>query len=347
MDCVAKDFIPCENAVFELTPTSTEPNNFITLFQDHDIQIHCAHGFYETIEGETSKHLVYTCFGGPTGLWSTYSEGEPFSEWSISTKYFIWQALKDFKDDNLQWFLMDQGYYFNAKNNVYQLTGKEPFYELIWENRQIVQISGQESLYIHGCLLNNGEFWVKDNYVRGFFRNIKKNSLNWFHLPFFDDKNVKNIGVTTDEIIFVLCEYPDAQKLFYYKDLKDSETIPRENVLMNEKTILKILNLHQYILCWCIEGLYVCTQLSSDSFHLVTWFEDKNILDIGVSGNFYVLCDDGVYVIPSINDPETFLSQLVDATIAPIELPYFNENMPLIFSSYLSCKFEKTKSARF
>ena len=135
---------------------------------------------------------------------------------------------------------------------------------------------------------------------------------------------------------------------------------PIEDKSMSSRTIIKMVCISEIIFCWCEEGLYawliynggspfpfagdhpVCKY--SRQFYPFKFFENKNILDIGASSwHFYVLCDDGVYTIPSSveDDGYTF-----DVQITPIKLPFFDENIPLMFSSYFNSKRKLGKSAR-
>ena len=331
---VEPDLIVCENsAVFEFSSVNITPeDNFTTLFQEHGISINCAVKFFMRRKYLSCAHATYF-LGGPTGFWSSFCIDESFSKWTVSPDYFIWKGAKDFKDDNLQWFL-NIGFYFNAKNNVYEVTNKEPFYEIVWENLQIVQMSGND--WYHGCLLNNGEFWVK-------------NDLEWIHVPFYDNKNVKNIA-DMNEITFILCEYPE-QKLYSHQNFEDfSEST---NVSIDSKKILKIVNLCDFALCWCVEGFYAWKTLPSEEevsvcqFYPLQIFEDKKVLDIGVSKNFYVLCDDGVYVIPLPDNYEKrTIEEIVNLKITPIKVLFFDENMPLFFLSQFNCKLGKSARSR-
>ena len=90
---------------------------------------------------------------------------------------------------------------------------------------------------------------------------------------------------------------------------------PIEDELMSSKTIIKMVCISEIIFCWCEEGLYAWVIYNGGSplpfagdhpvceyphqFYPFKFFENKNILDIGASWHFYVLCDDGVYTIPS------------------------------------------------
>lgn len=74
-------------------------------------------------------------------------------------------------------------------------------------------------------------------------------------------------------------------------------------------------------------------------------FENKKILDIGASDHLYVLCDDGVYTIPSKVELD---KNALDAQIVPIKLSIFEENIPVMFSSYFKQKknMEEAASAK-
>ena len=115
----------------------------------------------------------------------------------------------------------------------------------------------------------------------------------------------------------------------------------------------------EIIFCWCEEGLYAWVIYNGGSplpfagdhpvceyphqFYPFKFFENKNILDIGASWHFYVLCDDGVYTIPSRFEADRYA---FDVQIIPIKLPFFDEHRPLLFSSYFNSKRKLGKSAR-
>ena len=264
--------------------------------------------------------------------------------------------------------------YFNAKGNVYSKALNDTFYKLVWENRQIVQLNGgREEETFSGCLLDNGQVWVKDSPSMTLFKEDEfktRNDGGWIHLSFYDDKNVKFI-LAMEVAIYVLCESPE-QKLYYHSDLpqnlrEDEENEdeinntdqPIEDKSISSKKIIKMVCLSEIIFCWCEEGIYawvvdngaspfsdtedhpVCR--FSEQFYPFKFFENKNILDIGASSiHFYVLCDDGVYTIPSkVEDDDAQVVQIV-----PIKLPFFDENIPVMFSSYFNSQRKLGKSAR-
>lgn len=341
--------------------------------------------------------------GVPTGLWSS-REKEGFEKSKESSELYSWRGVKDFKNCDLHWFFRYPGnYYFNAKGNVYSISSIEPFYELVWENCQILQLtSGLNDDCFACCLLDNGKIWVTDDPNYDFFADeeeiITIEEIEWIHLPEYDDKNVK-CAIAMDSIIYLLCENPK-QTLFYHSpthfpnentsseengeneeneendeneenkgDSEDEEVEDEENEdeevdhtsgednTMDSKTIIKMVALPEIVLCWCVEGLYAWIVNNGGSpfpdtemhpiykkpsqFYPYKFFDDKNILDIGVSVHLYVLCDDGVYTIPSIFDEK----DSNDKPIAAIKLPIFDENLPVIFSSYLA-KSKLGKSAR-
>ena len=120
-------------------------------FQEKNISINFVRGFY--FPGSSSYEL-----GGPTGLWSN-SKGKEFEECKEIPGFYSWRGVKDFKNCEFEWFCnFPRLYYFNAKGNVYSQTSDEPYYKLVWENRQIIQSNaGMEDGGFKGCLLDNGE----------------------------------------------------------------------------------------------------------------------------------------------------------------------------------------------
>ena len=207
---------------------------------------------------------------------------------------------------------------------------------------------------------------------------LTQNDSGWTHLGFYDDKKVKSI-LAMESAVYVLCESPE-QKLFYHSDMPQSRnkgsdeeeeeeeeddentpedpSFPIEDKSISSKTIIKMVCISEIIFCWCEEGLYgwvvnngatpfpeteehpVCKY--PKQFYPFKFFENKTILDIGASLQFYVLCDDGVYTIPSKFEDDG--SQ--DVQIVPIKLSFFDENIPLMFSSYFNSKRKLGKSAR-
>ena len=285
---------------------------------------------------------------------------------------YVWKGVKDFIDYEFQWFSINSPYqrYFNAKGNVYTQIDEEPFYELVWENCQILQLNGgRENACFNVCLLDNGQVWAIDNDDYDILDEIPANEHNWKLLSFFNDKKVKQV-LAMDQICYVLCECPE-QKLFYYSvshthegyesEESADDLTPIEDITFKSKTIFKMVKLEEIVLCWCKEGIYAwviyngATPYESTLSHPVykfpkvffplKYFEDKNILDIAAGENFYILCDDGMYAIYST-------CALTDTHNPPMEDilvkldSYFEENVPNIFSYYHSTKIKLGKSAR-
>ena len=276
-------------------------------------------------------------------------------------------------------------FYFNAKGNVYRTTERKPFYQLVWKNRSILQLNGPGP-QINGfsaCYLTNGEVWIQDNPCNSELRDILPTTIdNWVHFPFFDDKNVK-IVLAMYNVVYILCEHPEEQRLFCitvsgynisnfstlkidrsnFKLVKEEglEYIPlEEDKSMSSKTILKMVGLFEIVLCWCKEGIYFwCVDngsspldetechpvaINSRYFYPFKFFDDKNIIDVAAGNHFYVLCDDGVYTIPSKYEEDENYSR--NFTLTPLKLPIFDENLPVIFSSYFGAVSKLGKSAR-
>ena len=74
------------------------------------------------------------------------------------------------------------------------------------------------------------------------------------------------------------------------------------------------------------------------------FFENKKILDIGASAHLYVLCDDGVYTIPSKVEDDHQGDRNVE--IDPIKISLFDENVPLMFSTHFRSKLGKSARSR-
>ena len=356
---INSDLVVCENGTVWGTSYINEPTNFAKPFQDKRITINFVHILPDSI-------MEWCTFGGPTGLWSNL-QLHGFEECEIP-RFYSWIGKKDFKNCELEWFGIDnhRANYFNAKGNVYALTKVEPFYELVWENRQLIQLTGgiEDNTYC-GCLLDNGEVWVQDSpTIELELFDWESTVGDWIHLYFYDDKKVKNI-LATDSIIYVLCESPE-QKLIFHSRLKvpkrkesdEEESDEEDDIYFVEDksinlTILKVVCVSEIILCWCKEGLYAwvidkyCPDTKRhpvfkypEQFYPYKFFENKKILDIGTSLHFYILCDDGVYTIPSK------VKKNEKGPIIPIKLPLFDENIPVMFSSYFKQKYKLGKSAR-
>ena len=377
-DFVNADILVCENASVWDTSNIKEPKNLSKPFQEKKITINFAlPGFHSKYHADTSDIL-----GGPTGLWATENFNE-FEKCEISG-FYSWIVTKEFKNCEFEWFHNNETFYFNAKGNVYSRINKEPFYEMVWENRQIIQMNGgmANDSNFSGCLLDNGQVWALDNSEFEIFSygesEFTQNNSGWIHLDFYDDKKVKSI-LAMESAIYVLCESPE-QKLYYHcngpqiqteydedeEEINNSPPLepedplhPVEDKSMSSKTIIKMVCISEIIFCWCEEGLYawvvdngatpfpfaedhpVCKY--SRQFYPFKFFENKNILDIGASLHFYVLCDDGVYTIPSSFEDD---GNTLDVQIIPIKLSFFDENIPLMFSSYFNSKRKLGKSAR-
>ena len=183
------------------------------------------------------------------------------------------------------------------------------------------------------------------------------------------------------EIFYVLCEHPE-QKLYFHSyryfhtgwATKVETTDAQEDMTLASKTILKMVNLREIALCWCTDGIYAWSVTNGNgspltesvihpvfkypkSFFPLAFFDDKTVLDIAVSTNFYILCEDGVYVIPSkvednrytkCSKPKvfSFTESRPEPKITILKLSFFDDNIPLIFSSYWSFKSNLGKSAR-
>lgn len=338
------DILACTNGTVWLTDNKNEHKDLAKEFGEH-VTINYA---------EFSRLEDKLTLGGPTGVWCV-------SEFDREKQRLkSWRGAKYFTNCELQWFF--EGNYFNAKGNVYSNSAIEPFFNLRWENCQILQFTaGVADGHYLGILLDNGQVWVANNYNHFNETDFPKNN-GWVHLPFYDDKNVKSI-LAMNSIVYILCENPK-QTLFYhsyyfpYRYLYgDNETntlnpnIPTEDNTMNSKTIIKMVSLPYIVLCWCEEGLYawfVSGEVETidhpiyqkhSQFYPYNYFKNKQILDIGASLHFfYILCDDGIYTIPSTVEAD-------DEQIIPIKLPLFDENFPVIFSSYLASKQSRIKSA--
>ena len=162
MSCTQEDFVNadllvCENGSVWDTTNIKEPKNLSKPLQEKNIPINFFDTFYY------SSYDSFNILGGPTGLWGTMNYKE-FEECEISG-FYSWIGTKKFKNCEFEWFHDGRTFYFNAKGNVYSRTAKEPFYEIVWENRQIIQLNGgtDSRSNFSGCLLDNGQVWVKDN----------------------------------------------------------------------------------------------------------------------------------------------------------------------------------------
>ena len=363
---VNADLLVCENGSVWDTSNIKEPKNLSKPFQEKNIPINFVDSFYYS---QTECHV----FGGPTGLWATINAPR-FEECKEIPGFYTWIGAKEFKNCEFEWFGTYETFYFNAKGNVYSKTTKEPFYAIVWENRQIIQLNGSANESFSGCLLDNGQVWVLDHHDMDLFSadEFTRNDSGWIHLDFYDDNKVKSILAM--EAIYVLCESPE-QKLFYHSDIPQSRnkgsdeeddtffglegsSYPIEDKSMSSKTIIKMVCISEIIFCWCEEGLYGWVVDNGGTSFLETeehpvykypkqfypfkFFENKTILDIGAALHFYVLCDDGVYTIPAKFEDDG--SQ--DVQIVPIKLSFFDENIPLMFSSYFNSKRKLGKSAR-
>ena len=386
------DLLACENGtVWYTCEAAPEPTNIAKEFQERNIPINFA-AKAEGIDWGKKKKIAIFYLGGPTGLFSNF-KSKLISEKSDVPGYFCWEGANDFKDCDLRWFNPDVAsysspscFYFNANGNVYRTTGQKPFYQLVWKNSSILQLNAGAPA-THGysaCYLSNGEVWVQDNPCnRELCYYLPANIADWMHLSFFDDKNVK-IVLGMHNVVYILCEYPEEQRLFCvsiltgyniyfdytmeidrsnFKMVKEEgvENIPlEEDKSMSSKTILKMVGLSEIVLCWCKEGVYFwrvsngSSPLEETSSHPVSknskyfypfkFFEDKNIIDVAAGKHFYVLCDDGVYTIPSKCEEDDNYSR--NFTLTPLKLPIFDENLPVIFSSYFSAVSKLGKSAR-
>ena len=375
---VNPDLVVCDNGSVWSTINIKEPKNLSKAFQEKKISINFVQGSAYSYNQDGESYIL----GGPTGLWSN-SEGSEFEECKEIPGFYSWMGVKDFKNCEFEWFFHNfDTYYFNAKGNVYSKTPDEPYYELVWENRQIIQLNGgQEDETFRGCLLDNGEVWVQNNPNMDCFPEdeFPPNDAGWSHLPVYDDKKVKSV-LAMEAAIYVLCESPE-QKLFYHSDMPQSRnregddeeegedentvlqpsdpSVPTEDKSISSKKVLKMVCLSEIILCLCEEGLYawvvdngatpfpdteehpVCKY--SKQFYPVRFFENKKILDIGASEHLYVLCDDGVYTIPSkVEDDQDD----EDVEIVPIKLSLFDENVPVMFSTYTRSKLGKSARSR-
>ena len=257
---------------------------------------------------------TFFVIGGPNGIWST-RQIAGFEKCEKMTNVFTWKGSKEKRND-LEWFVSIN--YFNSQGNAYSMLPEEPYYEIVWKNHKITQITGgTNDEGFHGCLLDNGQVWVLDNTYYGTLRDEEKfpiaNDIGWTHLTFFDDKKVKCV-LAMNSIIYVLCENPE-QKLYYYSGTHFAERdkregyplVPAEDLYFNSKKIFKMVSLPEIVLCWCEEGLYswlvsngssplepalsnpVCTH--AKKCFPFRFFSSKTILDIAVKKNFYVLCD--------------------------------------------------------
>ena len=167
--------------------------------------------------------------------------------------------------------------------------------------------------HFNGCLLDNGQVWAKD--TKGAFFDASKfphrNIDNWVHLSYFDEKTVVSVTVM-DDLIYILCK-DTTQKIYNYtsKNVQDIEIIeiPLQDYTNSfATTIIKMVSSNEFVLYLCEDGLYAFgddyweehpINARSEQFRPCTFFEDKKVLDIGASLHFYILCDDGVYTIPS------------------------------------------------
>ena len=341
-----------------------EPCETSTLMKSQNIHIN----FLSEINGSLT-------LGGVDGLWSQF--GERLISFEQETKipgFYSWKGAKDFKDYNLQWFSVTfcTNFYFNAKGNAYRITNKEPFYELVWENSQILQFNAgpPDVDHFQACLLDNGQVWVIDNSKYYIFSKLPTNNAGWTHLSFYDDKNVKYLAMS--ETIFILCENPKS-KLYYHsphqRDERDDDenydkSLPIEHTLMSSKTIIKLVNpkISGAVIVWCEEGIYtwyIDEGLFPQDRYLIhgrvynyapclDFFQDKKILDVGALLYFYILCDDGVYVISDTSESEIWeaISSVIQYSPTPIKLPSRFENFINIFPSYFSAFRKLGKSAR-
>ena len=299
---VNSDLLVCYNGSVWSTFNIKEPKNLAKAFQEKNIAINFVQGYYLHDRGWYS-------LGGPTGLWSN-SKDSGFEECKEFPGLYSWSPVKKFKNCEFEWFHSFDAYYFNAKGNVYSGTPDAPYFKLVWENRQIIQLNGgQEDDPFNGCLLDNGEVWVQRNPDMEVFTEdeFSPNDAGWIHLPVYDDKKVKSI-LAMESAVYVLCESPE-QKLFYHSEIpqipykEDEDTYPgsqpTEDKSISSKTILKMVCLSEIMLCWCEEGLYAWVVDNGASpfpdtaehpiykyfyeFYPVRFFENKKILDIGAS----------------------------------------------------------------
>ena len=202
--------------------------------------------------------------------------------------------------------------HFNAKGNVYSRINKEPFYELVWENRQIIQMNGgmANDSNFSGCLLDNGQVWALDNSEFEIFSygesEFTQNDSGWIHLDFYDDKKVKSI-LAMESAIYVLCESPE-QKLYYHcngpqiqteydedeEEINNSPPLepedplhPVEDKSMSSKTIIKMVCISEIIFC-CAKKVSMLGLLTMVLllFHLLKIIQFVNILVNFILSNF-------------------------------------------------------------
>ena len=225
-------------------------------------------------------------------------------------------------------------------------------------------------------MLDNGQVWIQHDSVSGEIifteEEYPPNDDGWIHLPVYDDKKVKSI-LAMEYAFYVLCESPE-QKLFYHSGIpqtryyEDGNTTlepiypgahPTEDKSISSKTVLQMVCLSEIMFCLCEEGLYAWVVDNGSSpfpntedhtvykypkqFYPVKFFENKKILDIGASEHLYVLCDDGVYTIPSKVEDDEYDEDEKD--IVPIKLSIFDENTPVMFSNQIRSR-KLGKSAR-
>ena len=126
---VNADLLVCENGSVWDTSNIEEPKNLSKPFQEKNIPINFVLYSYET-----ESHVL----GGPTGLWATIND-QGFEECKEIPGYYTWMGATEFNNCELEWFGTYATYYFNAKGNVYSTNTKEPYYAIVWENRQIIQ----------------------------------------------------------------------------------------------------------------------------------------------------------------------------------------------------------------
>ena len=378
------DLLACENGtVWYTCESAPEPTNIAKEFQARNIPINFAAkawAWNETIFFLGGPTGLFSNFNSK--LTAEKSDVPDYFCWE-GAKDFRDCDLRWFNPE-VNGFEPPRCFYFNAKGNVYRTTEQKPFYQLVWKNCSILQLNAgpQKNGYL-GCYLSNGEVWVKENPDNCRLRILPTNIDGWIHLSFFDDKNVK-IVLAMHYVVYILCEYPEEQRLFclsaggyniYFgyrkknvlsnfkkKMVKEEglENIPlEEDKTMSSRTILKLVGLSEIVLCWCKEGVYfwrvdngsspleetechpVCR--NSHYFYPFKFFDDKNIIDVAAEKHFYVLCDDGVYTIPSETE-EGYYSR--NFTLTPLKLPIFDENLPVLFSSYFSAVSKLGKSAR-
>ena len=316
---VNSDLLVCDNGSVWGTFDIKEPKNVSKPFQEKNISINFVSGSY------SPYHPSYR-LGGPTGLWSNKKD-EGFEECKEIPGFYSWRGVKDFKNCEFEWFCNFE--YFNAKGNVYLQTSDDPYYKLVWKNRQIIQLNaGKDEEIFKGCLLDNGEVWIQHNSLSGEIifteEEYPPNDAGWIHLPVYDDKKVKSI-LAMEYAVYILCESPE-QKLFYHSETQqthpdeeeDDENTPfeeedpiypgahpTEDKSISSKTVLKMVCLTEIMFCLCEEGLYAWVVDNgsspqpdteyhpvykySEQFYPVRFFENKKILDIGASEHLYVL----------------------------------------------------------